>query len=884
MADQADWAAELNKGTVGRVRRVPAPTPVGSETAEEAASRALRVQQALNAMKFPPLSSVEALPQHLELLESMLTAIPAPDNGGVLAARHVLLVLRGQCGLAGVIDSIIPRNYDWEAMVKALLGKTQSPIVSSESILRVLNLAQSPDEDIDTYIRRFQSLLGSSGVNLEEAWETVANIPTNGSLGRTKTAILQQAVFALFAFCRGIFVRGLAQDYLRRDMVRENPAGLAAMLQYARVRSVNIPKAGAASGDGRQDGGRQHQKGRGGGRSKSATPGPSSSGESGNKDKKPSGTASASSSSPPKDAEKKDVVCAHCKKKGHVIEQCFKLHPELKQKKVDGHALGVESSSSPMSLVDEPFYYPCTVNGNLNLCALVDTGSGLNAFSKDVVERYKLDAFKGPYLSGVSWTGVSLSSDTYVRVRIQAGMLDVAAELPVMTTPPGYDLVLGRAFGRQHHLTYDMTTNQVHCMRGLAFTPKKRSSTAPLVAFLEVVSPVVDDLVLDPSPPIDEQYAAVFDMHLFEGSTSVAPGSSLDSFAPPSERAAVAAALRAEFPSVFGLKLTKLPPLRAVNLKVKLKPGAVIKPQPVYRLNSHEHDALFTKISDMESYGGVYAVSNVAAVPTFLVPKRTSDGSTSYRVVTDWRLRNQLVEPDRFPTPTPLELIALVQAKAYLMAKIDLVDAFHQIRVDPECEQFFTISTPFGSFAMRVAPMGFTNSPAALCQALYEIFKDFMAESWLLIYFDDILILSESWSSHVDHLRRFFDRCLEAQLVVHSEKSHFFLTEVDFVGHHISSAGVRPIADRVLAIVDFPTPTSKTSVRSFLGAANFYRDYVRNFADLAAPLYELTSPKSGFLWSQRHQVAFESLKKALVSAPCLVVPDLSGTPVFCGPY
>uniref|UniRef100_A0A9J8DDL7 Reverse transcriptase/retrotransposon-derived protein RNase H-like domain-containing protein n=1 Tax=Cyprinus carpio carpio TaxID=630221 RepID=A0A9J8DDL7_CYPCA len=99
---------------------------------------------------------------------------------------------------------------------------------------------------------------------------------------------------------------------------------------------------------------------------------------------------------------------------------------------------------------------------------------------------------------------------------------------------------------------------------------------------------------------------------------------------------------------------------------------------------------------------------------------------------------------------------------------------------------------------------------------------------------------------------------------------------IDLVpGYIVSSEGIRMDPDKVKAVVDWPSPDSRKALQRFLGFANFYRGFIRNFSQLAAPLTALTSPRTAFRWSDAAEAAFAKLKSRFGSAPILIAPDPS---------
>ena len=110
---------------------------------------------------------------------------------------------------------------------------------------------------------------------------------------------------------------------------------------------------------------------------------------------------------------------------------------------------------------------------------------------------------------------------------------------------------------------------------------------------------------------------------------------------------------------------------------------------------------------------------------------------------------------------------------------------------------------------------------------------------------------------------------------VEPSKCDLFKTEIKFLGHLVSEAGIKPLPEKVEAIQDWPQPKCLKDVRSFCGLCSYYRKFVRNFAGLAKPLTRLTKSNVRFEWGNEEQLAFDALKAALVSATSLAFPVLT---------
>ena len=143
----------------------------------------------------------------------------------------------------------------------------------------------------------------------------------------------------------------------------------------------------------------------------------------------------------------------------------------------------------------------------------------------------------------------------------------------------------------------------------------------------------------------------------------------------------------------------------------------------------------------------------------------------------------------------------------------------------------------------------------------------------VFVYLDDILIFSSSMEEHVSHVRDVLRRLSENKLYVKAEKCEFHVPSVSFLGFVVEKGQLRADPSKVEAVKDWPAPTTRRQLQRFLGFANFYRRFVRNYSRLAAPLTCLTSSKLSFTWSPVEQSAFEKLKNMFVNAPVLVHPD-----------
>ena len=339
--------------------------------------------------------------------------------------------------------------------------------------------------------------------------------------------------------------------------------------------------------------------------------------------------------------------------------------------------------------------------------------------------------------------------------------------------------------------------------------------------------------------------------------------------APPEDPGVTALLL--EFADVFPDKLPDgLPPIRGVQHRIDLKPGAAPPPaRPLHHQSSKDLAVFEEYTREMIASGQLRISASPYGAMALIVRKK--DGTA--RVVVDYRALNDITVKNKYPLPLMDELFdRVVNAKVF--SKLDLRTGFHQIRVHEDDVEKTAFRTRYGSFEYCVLPMGLCNAPGTFMQLMNDTFRDLLDRS-VLVFLDDILVYSADPAEHAVHLRQVLERLRGARLYAKRSKCEFFQHEVEFLGHHIGAAGLSVMQDKVAAVREWPTPANVHDVRSFLGLAGFYRRFVKGFSDIALPITELTKTTTGepFAWGARQDVAFAALKAALTGAPVLLIAN-----------
>ena len=208
---------------------------------------------------------------------------------------------------------------------------------------------------------------------------------------------------------------------------------------------------------------------------------------------------------------------------------------------------------------------------------------------------------------------------------------------------------------------------------------------------------------------------------------------------------------------------------------------------------------------------------------------------------------------------------------AKIFSKLDLRSGYHQMALREEDRG----KTAFwGAQRMLwewcVVPFGLKNAPSYFQRQMDKVLAGL---PFARCYIDDILIWSSNLKEHLMHLSAVFARLKDAHLKVHPGKCQFAVDSIDFLGHHVSAAGLSPQAEKVAAVRDLAAPTDISSLRSALGLFSYYRKFVSGFSKIAAPLNELLRKGMAWKWGSEQIAAFAELKDRLCSAEVLRRPN-----------
>uniref|UniRef100_A0A803T247 Gypsy retrotransposon integrase-like protein 1 n=1 Tax=Anolis carolinensis TaxID=28377 RepID=A0A803T247_ANOCA len=337
-----------------------------------------------------------------------------------------------------------------------------------------------------------------------------------------------------------------------------------------------------------------------------------------------------------------------------------------------------------------------------------------------------------------------------------------------------------------------------------------------------------------------------------------------------------------DFVDVFDEKeADNFPPKRRVEVKIELVPGAELPKAKIYPMSAREKEELRKYIDKNLARGFIEPSNSPLGAPVLFRRKKDQ----TLRLCIDYRGLNAISTVNKYPLPLVKDLIAQL-SEGQIFTKLDLIEAYHKLQIKPEDRWKTAFSCAFGLFNYRVLPFGLCGGGAAFMQLINEVLHPLLYKG-VFIFLDDILIMSRTKEQHVELVREVLQKLREAKLYAKLAKCEFNKDQIDFLGYRISSQGVAMDPAKVEDVRGWEAPKTRKQLQSFLGFANFYRTFIKDFARLTLPLTDLLktkgrgetakvkAPGAKLTWTIECQEAFEALKKLFTEEPVLQHPDMS---------
>lgn len=323
------------------------------------------------------------------------------------------------------------------------------------------------------------------------------------------------------------------------------------------------------------------------------------------------------------------------------------------------------------------------------------------------------------------------------------------------------------------------------------------------------------------------------------------------------------------YSDVFALSASELGCTNLVHHGIDTGDNRLVKQQP-YRAPIIQRDTISQMINDMQEHGVVQTSMSPWASPVVLVPKKYG----TQRFCVDYRRLNALTKRDVYPLPRIDDILDAVGGTKYF-STLDLASGYWQVELDADAREKSAFTTHRGLFEFTRMPFGLCNAPATFQRLMQAVLSGLEGRT-CFVYLDDVLVVSKTFEQHLQHLAEVFEQLKQAGLRLKPKKCLLIREEVPYLGHVISSTGIKPDPRKLDTMKQYPAPTDVSKVRQFLGFSSYYRRFIPNFARIAHPLHRLTKKDVPFQWTVDCETAFQRLKDCLMSAPILSCPQ-------CGP-
>lgn len=245
------------------------------------------------------------------------------------------------------------------------------------------------------------------------------------------------------------------------------------------------------------------------------------------------------------------------------------------------------------------------------------------------------------------------------------------------------------------------------------------------------------------------------------------------------------------------------------------------------------------------------------------------------RICLDPQPLNRALKRSHYPVPTLTDILPeLTRARVFTVA--DPSNCFWHVQLDRESRELTTFNTSFGRYCWRRMPFGISPAPETFQQKVHQALEGLPGVYTIA---DDILVVGNgltdeaAMADHDNNLTQLLERCRLRGIKLNKDKLRFRLPSVTYLGHILTSNGLRPDPQKTKAIQEMPAPTSVKAVRRILGLVNYLSPFIPNLATLCEPLRRLTKNEIEWQWSYVEAAALERIKQAITTAPVLKYYD-----------
>ena len=284
--------------------------------------------------------------------------------------------------------------------------------------------------------------------------------------------------------------------------------------------------------------------------------------------------------------------------------------------------------------------------------------------------------------------------------------------------------------------------------------------------------------------------------------------------------------------------------------------------------------AVEKKLQELEEKGVIAQVDE----PTEWISNTTAVWKAEkgqVRICLDPRDLNKAIKRNHYRMPTLDDVLPqLKQAKVFSL--LDAKDGFLQVKLSQESSYYTTFWGPKARYRWLRMPFGISSAPEEFQRRLEAALHGLEGVTTVA---DDVLVFGqgsneeESRRNHDECLLKLMERAREKNLKFNSNKLRLHLKDLPYIGHRLTTEGVKPDPDKVTAFKEMPAPTTPQEVRRFLGMANYLSKFLPKLSQISEPLRKLTEKEAEFQWNREEREAFAKIKELMCSDTVLAYFD-----------
>ncbi|CAH8627395.1 unnamed protein product [Schistosoma intercalatum] len=259
------------------------------------------------------------------------------------------------------------------------------------------------------------------------------------------------------------------------------------------------------------------------------------------------------------------------------------------------------------------------------------------------------------------------------------------------------------------------------------------------------------------------------------------------------------------------------------------------------RVPVHVEAEVNRQVQEMLKEGIIEQVDSPYSSPVLLVKKPNG----KYRFCVDFRELNNITDLKRCAMPTVVETLGRLQ-NATVFTVLDMRSSYWQLPIKDRDRSKTAFTVRNKQYQFKRIPFGLAGAPFTFRRLILLLLKDL---GNVEVYGDDVVVYSQTKTDHIKHVKTVLKRIDEFGLRINKDESQIAKSSVTLLGHKVGNGEIKPLPEKILTIRNISVPNSKRKLRQFLGRVAFYNRFVKNFNEIAAPLYKLLS-NTKFTWTE----------------------------------